>query len=86
MLATLSVCQAKTKRHILQCNNARVLITDPRNHVVGLDAAHYLMLCALCNQSASETPTEKFLSAEQSSCLHNKQPTSTTTSHGVVIC
>ena len=52
--------------HISQ-RNARVLISDPRNRVVGLDAAHYKMLCALCNQS--ETPTERFLSAVQSSCF-----------------
>ena len=51
--------------HISQ-RNARVLISDPRNRV-GLDAAHYKMLCALCNQSV--TPTERFLSAVQSSCF-----------------
>ena len=52
--------------HISQ-RNSRVLISDPRNRVVGLDAAHYKMLCALSNQS--ETPTERFLSAVQSSDL-----------------
>ena len=34
--------------------NARVLITDPRDRVVGLDAAHYKMLCNLCNQNATQ--------------------------------
>ena len=47
--------------------NARVLISDPRDRVVGLDAAHYKMLCNLCNQNA--TPSERFLTAVQSSCL-----------------
>ena len=35
--------------------------------MVGLDAAYYKMLCALCSQS--ETSTEGFLSAVQSSCF-----------------
>ena len=34
---------------------------------MGLDAAHYKMLCNLCNQNA--TPSERFLTAVQSSCL-----------------
>ena len=34
---------------------------------MGLDAAHYKMLCNLCNQNA--TPSELFLTAVQSSCL-----------------
>ena len=55
--------------HISQ-RNARVLISDPRDRVVGLDAAHYKMLCNLCNQNA--TPSERFLNAVQSSCLEQQ--------------
>ena len=39
----------------------------PLGRAMGLDAAHYKMLCNLCNQNA--TPSELFLTAVQSSCL-----------------
>ena len=65
--------------HISQ-RNFRVFISDPRNRVVGLDAAHDKMLCALCNQS--EIPTERCLSAVQSSCFAQQ---TATMSHGVFI-
>ena len=47
--------------------NARVIISDPLDRVVGLDAAHYKMLCNLCDQAA--VPSEPFLAAVRSSCL-----------------
>ena len=47
--------------------DARVLISDPRDRVVGLDATHYKILCNLYNQNA--TPSECFLTAVQSSYL-----------------
>ena len=53
--------------HISQRNDARVLMPDPRNRVVGLDATHDKMLCALFNQS--EAPTERLFTEGQSSCF-----------------
>ena len=48
-------------------HNARVIISDPHDRAVGLDAAHYQMLCSLCHQAA--VPSELFLAAVLSSCL-----------------
>ena len=44
-----------------------IILHDPRDREVGLDTAHFKMLCNLCNQTV--TPSERFLVAVQSSCL-----------------
>ena len=76
-------CLPSPNRWHISQRNARVLIWNPRSRVVGLDSQdrdpqnrvvgldisiiRCSVLCALCNQS--ETPTERFLPAVQSSCF-----------------